>query len=142
MMLARPLGSIRGSSSSSPRISASSSQRQLDFQDVPPRLRRPAWPCPSSPSRPADRLSDLALPLTHAPRPVATIAKLRRSDLRQRDRDQLLARLADHLAVGDVLAQVGLDLSTHDLLESIRVPLDLAHHDEYPCQVLPTRPSR
>ena len=45
-------------------------------------------------------------------------------DLRQRDRDEILALAPDELAVGDVLAQVLLDLAAHDVAEARVVAID------------------
>ena len=76
----------------------------------------------------ADRGADVARPLPDAARVLGPVAELGDIDLRQRDRDQLAPGLADHLAVGDVLPQVGLDLAPDDLLEPIGIPLDFPHH--------------
>jgi hypothetical protein len=42
-----------------------------------------------------------------------------------RDRDQVLSLLADHLTLLHVLAQIGLDLPTDDLLEPRVILMDL-----------------
>ena len=76
----------------------------------------------------ADRRADVAGPLPHAAAVLGPVAELGDLDLRQGDRDELAARLADHLAVGDVLAQVRLDLAADDLLEPVGVPIDFSHH--------------
>ena len=101
---------------------------QLDLEDVVPgglagaagRRRRLA--------RAADRGADVARPLPDAAAALGPVAELGDVDLRQGDRDQLAPGLADHLAVRDVLPQVGLDLAADDLLEPIGIALDFTHH--------------
>ena len=77
---------------------------------------------------PADRLADLAFALPDAAAVLRPVAELGDLDRRKRDRDQFAAGLANHLAVGDVLAQVALDLAADDLLEPILITLDFSDH--------------
>ena len=93
------------------------------------------WPGPSPAPRAglavagaADRGPDVARPLADAAAVLGPVAELGDLDLRQGDRDELAPRLADHLAVGDVLPQVGLDLAADDLLEPVGVTIDFSHH--------------
>ena len=67
-------------------------------------------------------------PCPTPPAVLGPVAELGDVDLRQRDRDQLAPGLADHLAMRDVLPQVGLDLAPDDLLEPIGIALDFSHH--------------
>ena len=75
---------MRGSASSSPRISASSSMVRLDFEDVPAGLvaglARAAVVLPA-----AERLADLAVALADAAGALLAVAELRDVDLRQRE---------------------------------------------------------
>ena len=100
---------------------------QLDFKNVLPGRVAGAGAGLAF-TRAADRGS-------HVPRPLADAAPILRSipefgnlDLGQGDRYKLSPRLADQLAVRDVLTQVGLDLAPHDLLETIRITIDFSHH--------------
>ena len=127
MMLACPLGSIRGRASSSPRIWASSSRVSSTSRMWCPGASPAPWPVLAVAGA-ADRGADVAGPLADAAAVLGAVAELGDLDLRQRDRDELAARLADHLAVGDVLPQVGLDLAADDLLEPIGIALDFSHH--------------
>ena len=84
---------------------------------------------PASPSLgAADRRADVAGPLADAAAVLGPVAKLGDLDLRQGDRDELAPGLADHLAVRDVLTQVGLDLAPDDLLEPIGITIDFSNH--------------
>ena len=106
-------------------------QRQLDLQDVPARPVAGAARLVAV-GGPADRRADLAGPLAHAARVLRPVAELGDVDLRQGDRYQLAAGLADHLTVGNVFAQVALDLTTDDLLEPVCIPLDFTNHGRHP----------
>ncbi len=55
---------------------------------------------------------------------LPSVSDLGQLDLRQRNRDDLAAALADQLAARDVLAQVLLDATPDDGVESLPVPLD------------------
>ena len=126
-MLALPLGSIRGSSSPSPRMAASSSRVSSTSRMWSPglvaggpgarrRRRRGRWG------------ADVAGPLADAAGVLRAVAELRQVDLRQGDRHVVSPGLADHLALGDIFAQVALDLTPDDLLESALVALDFSDH--------------
>src|SRR5205807_2780640 len=82
--------------------------------------------------RRADRVADLPLALADAAHLVAAVTEMRNLDLRQRDGDVVLALAADHFAVGDVLAQLALDLAAHDAVEAALVLFDLADHRHSP----------
>jgi hypothetical protein len=58
-------------------------------------------------------------------------AETRDLDLRQRDRDDVLALPPDQLALCEVLAEVLPDDAPHDLLEALHVALDLAQHQRH-----------
>ncbi len=131
-MLARPLGSIRGSSSPSPRICGQLVEGQLDFEDVLARRIAGLAGSVLTVAGAADRRADVARTLADAARAFRAVAELGEVDLRHRDRDQLAPGLADHLAVSDVLPQVGLDLAADDLLEAVRIVFDFAHHGRGP----------
>ena len=107
-----------GSSSSSPRIAASSSSVTSTSSVCSPAC------CPASPSPVlrialADRIAGLAVALARR-RPARLSPKRKRgmSICGHRDRDHVLALAADHLAVGDVLPQVLLDLALDDRPET------------------------
>ena len=89
--------------------------------------RRPPAPASPSPERPIGVPTSPG-PLADPAAVLGPVAELGDLDLRQRDRDELAPGLADHLAVGDVFPQVGLDLAPDDLLEPIGVTLDFSHH--------------
>ena len=55
-------------------------------------------------------------------------AEVRHVDLRDRDADEVLALLADHLALRDVLPQVLLDLAADDLAEAEVILFDVENH--------------
>ena len=94
---------MSGSSSSSPRISASSSSVDVDFEHVVAGLRLPAWPCARLPRRRlANRVAGIAVALPRAALLLVAEAEARDVDLRQRDGDGC-ALAADHLALRDVL---------------------------------------
>ena len=100
---------------------------QLDFEDVLPG-------CVAGPgaglavARAADRRADVARALADAAPVLGPVAELGDLDLRQGDRNELAPGLADHLAVRDVLTQVGLDLAPDDLLEPIGVTINFSNH--------------
>ena len=79
-------------------------------------------------ARAADRGSHVPRPLADAAPILGSVAEFGNLDLRQGDRYELAPGLADHLAVRDVLTQVGLDLATDDLLEPIGITIDFSHH--------------
>src|SRR5262249_36621913 len=82
------------------------------------------------------RLAGFALTLADAAGALLAVAELRQLDLRQRNADQILALLADHLAAADVLAQVALDLAADELAEPLVVLVDLLSHGRPPsCQL-------
>jgi hypothetical protein len=103
-------------------------ERQLDFQRVlalvGARLARSLLPRLPL----ADGIAHLPRPLPGSPLPLAAEAKARNVDLRQRNGDQILALAPDQLAVGDVLAQVLLDLAAHDVAEPPVVGIDPQGH--------------
>ena len=76
----------------------------------------------------ADRRADVARPLADSAAVLGPVAELGDLDLRQGDRDELAPGLADHLPVGDVFAQIGLDLAPNDLLEPVGVTIDFSNH--------------
>src|SRR5262249_39362826 len=76
----------------------------------------------------AERLAGLAGALADAAGAFLAVAELRHVDLRQRDADEVLALLADHLAAADVLAEVALDLAADELAEALVVAFDLLPH--------------
>ena len=76
----------------------------------------------------ADRGADVAGALADPAAVLGPVAELGDLDLRQGDRHELPAGLADHLAVRDVLTQVGFDLAPDDLLEPIGVTVDFSNH--------------
>ena len=126
-MLARPLGSIRGRASSSPRICGQVVHGQLDLEDVMPGRITGAGTAIAVAGA-ADRRADVAGPLADSAAVLGPVAKLGDLDLRQGDRDELAPGLADQLAVRDVLTQVRLDLAADDLLEPIGVTIDFSNH--------------
>src|SRR5262249_52405113 len=105
-------------------------QRQLDFEDVAARLV--ACTAFIVALGRAERLADLAVTLSGAGGAFAAIAELRNLDLRQGDADQVASLFADHLATGDVLAQVALHLAADELAEALVVAFDLLSHGEPP----------
>src|SRR5262249_13020949 len=69
-----------------------------------------------------------AVALAGAAGALLAVAELRDVDLRQRDADEVLALLADHLAAADVLAEVALDLAADELAEALVVAFDFLSH--------------
>src|SRR5262249_48346903 len=104
--------------------------RQLDFEDVSARLA--AGAAGGVLAGGAERLAGLAVALADAAAPFPAVLELRDVDLRQRDADEVLALLADHLAAADVLGQVALDLAAHELLEALVIAFDLLSHGPLP----------
>src|SRR5271157_642317 len=100
---------------------------ELDLEDMMPRCLGGPMPRLAVAGSP-DRGPHVAGPLPHAAAVLGPVAELGDLDLRQRDRHEFAARLADQLAVGDVLAQVRLDLPADDLLEPIGISIDFSHH--------------
>ena len=76
----------------------------------------------------AERVADLTLALPDAALLLVAVLEVRDVDLRQRDRDRVLALLRDHLALRDVLAQVLFDLAANDLAEASVIEVDLLRH--------------
>src|SRR5205085_2035185 len=66
----------------------------------------------------ADRLADLAVSLADAALLLRAVLEAGELDLREGDRDEVLALLPEELSLGDVLAQLLLDLPAHDLHEA------------------------
>src|SRR5262249_5969821 len=76
----------------------------------------------------ADGVARLAVALADAALLLVAELEVRDVDGGQRDRHRVLAFARDHLALGDVLAQVLLDLAPDDLPEAAVVEIDpLAH---------------
>src|SRR5690606_18516609 len=76
----------------------------------------------------AQRRARLALALADAAQLTAAVAEVRQLDLRQRDRDQLLAPAPDQLAPGEMPLEVLLDLAADDVLEPPAIALDTPDH--------------
>src|SRR5690606_28178833 len=76
----------------------------------------------------AQRRARLALALADAAQVTAAVAEVRQLDLRQRDRDQLLAPPPDQLASGEMPLEVLLDLAADDVLEPPAIALDTPDH--------------
>src|SRR5262249_1333206 len=83
-------------------------------------------------------LANLPIPLTHAALLLVAVLEMRNVDERHRDRDHVLAPLADQLALLHVLLQIGFDLSADDLFEARMVLMDLQSHAT---PSLPPRPT-
>src|SRR3972149_221303 len=75
----------------------------------------------------AQRCADIAWPLPDAALPTAE-PEGRQLHLGDREARQVFPRAADQFAVGDVLAQVLLDLAAHDLPEAAGVLFDGEYH--------------
>ena len=122
-----PLGSIRGSFSSSARISASSSSdRSTSIRCCP--AWSPPWPLP---------VPGLGLPPTTSPSlpspaptppPLSPYRKCGQLHAPDGDADQVLTLLPDQLALGEELPQVVADATLDDLAEPLVVLLDLEDH--------------
>src|SRR5690606_34028135 len=76
----------------------------------------------------AQRRARLALALADAAQVTAAVAEVRQLDLRQRDRDQLLAPPPDQLASGEMPLEVLLDLAADDVLEPPAIAPDTPDH--------------
>ena len=127
-MLAAPLGSMRGSSSSSPSISASSSSEISTSRKWPPPGSLPAPPAAAvALARLADGIADVAVPLADAPGAVLAEPEPRHVELRHGNADEIATLAADHLAVGDVLPQILANPPADDLLEAACVAFDVHH---------------
>ena len=124
-----PLGSMRGSSSSSPRIAASSSSETSTSSTWPPPGSLPAWPSPLLRlAALADRLALFAVALPDAAGAVLAVAEVRHVELRHGNADEIATLAADHLAVRDVLPQVLADPAADDLPEAALIALDFHDH--------------
>src|SRR5205814_280787 len=66
----------------------------------------------------------IAVALPHPARLLRPETKMRNVNLRQRDGDKLLALLAEHLPLRNVLAQVLFDFSANDLAKSPVILID------------------
>ena len=95
--------------------------REIHFEDMRAgSVARRAGPARYSPFALADAVLALAE------------AEARQFDLRHRNADEVLPLLADHFAVGDVLLQVLLDASAHDLPEPKMILFDVKNHKDSP----------
>ncbi len=89
----------------------------------------------------ADRIADLAIALPDAALLLVAVLEVRDVDRRNRDRDRVLALLAEHLALRDVLAKVLFDLAADDLAEAAVIEIDLLRHQRPRFRsVIPPRP--
>ena len=104
-------------------------QRDLDLEQVLARSIAGLLPCARLLFALAERIAALALALPDAALLLVAELEVRDVDLRQRDRDRVLALLRDHLALRDVLAEVLLDLAADDLAEAAVIEIDLLRHD-------------
>src|SRR5262249_36292945 len=82
--------------------------REFDFEDVAARLIAGAGIVAFGRG---ERLSRIALALADAPRALLSVAELRDVDLRQGNRHQVSALLADHFAAADILAEIRFHLT-------------------------------
>ena len=129
VMRCLPLGSMRGSFSSSARISASSSsERSTSMMCWPGSV--PPWRLALAGLALADDVAFLAVAGADAAGVVA-VAEVRQLDAADGDADQVLALLADQLALGEELAQVLPDPALDDLAEALVIFFDLQDHDVY-----------
>src|SRR5207248_11267790 len=103
---------------------------QVDVQAVPAKLAA-GLVCAVT-LRLAERRADVADPGPDAAGAFFAVAELWNLDRRQRDADEVLALLADHLAAADVLRQVRLHFAADELVESLVVTLDLLTHGNSP----------
>src|SRR5690606_18363331 len=101
--------------------------RQLELPDVVPRRVAGLARAVRVAVR-AQRRARLALALADAAQVTAAVAEVRQLDLRQRDRDQLLAPPPDQLASGEMPLEVLLDLAADDVLEPPAIALDTPDH--------------
>jgi hypothetical protein len=77
------------------------------------------------------RVAGLSFTLAHPARLLRPEAEARDLDLGKGDGDEVLALLADELALGQILAKLLLDDAADDLLESLDVTLDLPEHGRH-----------
>src|SRR5205807_9369320 len=103
---------------------------QFDFEDVAAGLV--AGLVGAVALRRTERRADIAVPGADAAGALLAVAELRNPHRRQRDADEVLALLADHLAAADVLRQVRLHLAADELVEPLVVALDLLSHGNSP----------
>jgi hypothetical protein len=75
--------------------------------------------------------SPASFTLAHPARLLRPEAEARDLDLGKGDGDEVLALLADELALGQVLAELLLDDAADDLLEALDVTLDLPEHGRH-----------
>jgi len=75
-----------------------------------------------------ERIADVTVALPDPALLLVAVLEVRDVDTRDRDRDGILALARDHLALGDVLAEVLLDLAADDLAEPAVVEIDLLRH--------------
>ena len=101
---------------------------ELDFEDVLAWRVAGATGSFLAVARARDRGADFPFSLADASTVLAAVAELGDVDRGERNGDEFAAGLADHLAVRDVFAQVGLDLPSDDLLEPVRVSFDFSDH--------------
>ncbi len=125
-----PLLRISGSSSSSPRIDASSSRVTSTSRTCSP-APSPAF-FPPSPSLSLlaadDGITWVAVPLTCPPLLFVAEAEARDVDLRDGDRHEVLPFPPDQLSLGDVLPEVLPDPAADDAAEARVVLVDLQGH--------------
>src|SRR5262249_27388157 len=76
----------------------------------------------------AHGLPVLAVALADPAHVLRTESEPRNLDLRQRDRDDVLALPPDQLALGQVLAKCLLDLAADNLIEALDVAVDAMEH--------------
>src|SRR5690606_30226501 len=105
-------------------------QRYLDVEQVVARAIARLLALPRLLLALTERVADLTVALPHAALLLVAVLEVRDVDARDRDRDRVLALARDHLALGDVLAQVLLDLAADDLTEPAVVEIDLLRHLE------------
>src|SRR5205823_12332203 len=103
---------------------------QLDLEDVAGGLVAGAGAGLALAGR--ERVADVAVALADADGALLAEAELGDLDLRQRDRDEVLALAADQLAAADVLGQPALDLAADDPAEPLVIALDPLPHDAPP----------
>ena len=128
MILLLPLSWMSGSSSSSPRMAASSSSVTSTSSTCSP-ASCPALPCAVLLAVvAAHRIADVAVALTDAALLLVAEAKARDVDLRNGDRDEVLALSSDQLALRDVLAEVLPDLAADDVPKARMILIDLEAH--------------
>jgi hypothetical protein len=75
---------------------------------------------------PVDRIAALALAHAHAALLLLAEAEVWDLDRGHGDGDEVLALQAGHLTVRDVLAQIALDASVHDVAKAAEIAVDAA----------------